>query len=197
MLKEPTCTDLGLEKSVCLNCGYEEETVIGRLNHDFSEKIVVKEATCSEFGEESYVCAVCGHKTMKTIAKLKHTYAGKDGYQCTVCGEVDEERIPFLSTGTTPYVLYSAESTLEITQITYSVSGSTLYIILRGSKIADLYGERHDASCWIDWKLYDNNGYVADSGSAWTEALRVGDKFEEKITVYDISLWKKYSFRII
>jgi len=116
IVTEPTCTDAGVKKVVCLFCGeiLEEEAEIPALGHT-EEVIPAKEATCAEAGlTEGKKCSVCG-KTLvaqEKIPALNHTEevipakeatcaeAGlTEGKKCSVCGEIltAQEEIPALN----------------------------------------------------------------------------------------------------
>lgn len=48
----------------------------------------------------------------------------------------------------------------------------------------------------ISYKLYDNNGYVADTGNIYLSSLSNGDKFKnEAITYYDAVPGETYTLR--
>lgn len=78
------------------------------------------------------------------------------------------------------------EHSVKITNITYEVSGDDLYIYFAGEKVYDSDGNNYSRSCTIGWKLYDSEGYVVASGTCYTEALSVGEKFRnEKAYAWD------------
>lgn len=86
----------------------------------------------------------------------------------------------------TPVTLYDykyngkKDSGVKITNITYEVSGDDLYIYFTGEKIYDAEGNGYSQSCKIGWKLYDSEGYIIDSGTCYTDALAVGEKFRNQ-----------------
>ena len=102
-----TCTETGLEKIICADCGeLIEENTIEALGHDFDEWTVTKEATCTADGEETRTCKRegCTHSETRSIEK-HHTWelesdtatCATDGiktYKCSRCNETRTEDSP-------------------------------------------------------------------------------------------------------
>ena len=61
--KEPSCTENGVKKQTCKQCGEVKTEDIAALGHTMSEWIVVKEASYSEDGEEERSCSTCAEFT--------------------------------------------------------------------------------------------------------------------------------------
>ncbi len=90
-----------------------------------------------------------------------------------------------------PYVIreysyYSdkLEASTTITGITYKfVEGYngevTLYIYYSGEKTYDYRGSGQSRNLKIGWKLYDEEGYVVDTGTHYGSSLAQGDKFKD------------------
>ena len=51
-----TCEEDGKKVEVCKICGFEKETKISKLGHDWDAGTVTKEATCSVPGEKTFKC---------------------------------------------------------------------------------------------------------------------------------------------
>ena len=71
-----TCTETGLEKIICADCGeLIEENTIEALGHDFGEWDVTTAATCTADGEETRTCKRegCKHFEARTI-KAHHSW---------------------------------------------------------------------------------------------------------------------------
>lgn len=118
-IKEPTCTETGLDKYTC-DCGEESTEVTSALGHRARWRNL-KAATCTENGYSGdYVCINCnavvkqGHST----EKLAHTgvwtltkeatvnYEGTEEQKCASCGTVLATRsIPATGKYTVKYVL--------------------------------------------------------------------------------------------
>lgn len=87
---------------------------------------------------------------------------------------------------------------LKVTDITYEISGDTLYIYFSGEKVFDREGDNYSRSSSIGYKVYDSEGFVVSSGTVYITALKVGDKFRnEKEYVWDITLGETYTIEIM
>ena len=48
----------------------------------------------------------------------------------------------------------------------------------------------------VSYKLYDNDGYMVDSGDLYLQSLSAGDKFKEEITIYDVTPGETYTMKL-
>lgn len=110
-VSNPTCTQTGLETSVCTRCGETIERVIPATGHT-EEVLPGTPATCTETGLSDGVrCSECGAVLVaqEAIPAKGHTYGetvvieeasclrdGKQESVCADCGETVTERIPAL-----------------------------------------------------------------------------------------------------
>lgn len=110
-VSNPTCTQTGLETSVCTRCGETIERIIPATGHT-EEVILGTPATCTETGLSDGVrCSVCGAVLVaqEEISAKGHTYGetvvieeasclrnGKQESVCKDCGETITEIIPAL-----------------------------------------------------------------------------------------------------
>ena len=110
-VSNPTCTQTGLETSVCTRCGETIERIIPATGHT-EEVIPGTPATCTEAGLSDGVrCSVCGAVLVaqEAIPAKGHTYGetvvieeasclrdGKQESVCKDCGETVTEIIPAL-----------------------------------------------------------------------------------------------------
>lgn len=110
-VSNPTCTQTGLETSVCTRCGETIERVIPATGHT-EEVLPGSPATCTETGLSDGVrCSVCGAVLVaqEAIPAKGHTYGetvvieeasclrdGKQESVCVDCGETVTEKIPAL-----------------------------------------------------------------------------------------------------
>lgn len=79
------------------------------------------------------------------------------------------------------------ETSVKITNITYEISGDDLYIYFTGEKTYDDEGSGYSRSCNVGWKLYDSENYIVDSGTFYSPAIKVGEKFRnEKCYAWDV-----------
>ncbi len=69
------------------------------------------------------------------------------------------------------------EQSVKVTEITYKMSGDSLYFYFTGEKLYDAEGNRYSRACEIGWKLYDSENYVVASGVARSDAVQTGEKF--------------------
>ena len=104
-----SCTEAGLEKRVCADCGTAEEREIPA-GHDW--RTSTTEATCTEAGEKIIECRDCGeteteiipakgHSKKVTVEAVEPTLESvgrTEGAECEVCGEVlsVSEELPVL-----------------------------------------------------------------------------------------------------
>ena len=110
-VSNPTCTQTGLETSVCTRCGETIERVIPATGHT-EEVLPGTPAPCTEAGLSAGArCSVCGAVLVaqEAIPAKGHTYGetvvieeasclsdGKQESVCADCGETVTERIPAL-----------------------------------------------------------------------------------------------------
>ncbi len=91
----------------------------------------------------------------------------------------------------------SVQSTAKVTNITYETSGTKATIFFTLEKIYDSRGNGQSASCYIGWKLYDSEGYIIDSGTFYSESMKVGDKQKNgKEYIYDLEKGETYKLEI-
>lgn len=111
-VKEPTCTEDGLEKRECgiavdYNEDHTETRVIPKLGHDWGEWSVTKASSCTADGEQVHTCKRCGVSETQTIPKLGHDWGewrevkpatctedGKEERVCKRCGATESRPIP-------------------------------------------------------------------------------------------------------
>ena len=98
-----------------------------------------------------------------------------------------------------PKKVYGNNSSIEITNISFSISSSTLYyseLYFDGEKTWDLKGDNYSREGYISYKLYDSENYLIDSGTCYTNALAVGDKFRNEDAYIDGELLMGYIYRL-
>ncbi|MBQ8320644.1 MAG: hypothetical protein IJX81_07195 [Clostridia bacterium] len=87
-VKEPNCTETGLEECYCMVCKKVIQTAELDIYHPYSWR-TVKAATCSQTGLEEYYCTLCGDVDHSYVITPNHawTYIPVTGtYYCPKCG---------------------------------------------------------------------------------------------------------------
>lgn len=78
-------------------------------------------------------------------------------------------------------------SSCKVTKITYKVSDDDVSFYFTGEKTYDVKGNNYSQSCYIGWKLYDEDGYVVADGTCYTTSIKVGEKFKDAdCTAYNV-----------
>ncbi|MCR5523128.1 MAG: hypothetical protein K6F64_05770 [Clostridia bacterium] len=74
---EPTCTEEGIFRGLCDNCGEEYTVITPALGHDFAEDYTIdKKSTCTEDGSKSQHCSRCDEKqNVTTITAPGHSFS--------------------------------------------------------------------------------------------------------------------------
>ena len=82
VIRDATCTQDGLAKAMCLDCGVENyEIILPAYGHDYDEH--VEEATCTQDGMIFYKCKRCGDEYEEVIPAPGHDYVAKVTKQAT------------------------------------------------------------------------------------------------------------------
>lgn len=201
--KAATCTENGIMKHTCTDCGKSYTSEITATGHSYSEKVTVK-ATCTANGTKTFTCSKCFHSYTQTIKATGHNWSAATcttARTCNICNATDgsalghsldndnickicgaEESIKVILPETPLEVSYVSQyfgilSTAKINKIYYEADGTTLTVYFDFEKIY----EQYDASglggqCWWQCKLYDSEGYLIKSSPVWTDEMDVGEK---------------------
>ena len=102
--KEATCTEYGVIRYTCSNCGSYYTETISPLGHDYGEWYIRQEATCTQAGLKVRNCKRCNAEETETIPQKSHSVteiAGREatctqagstgGKMCLVCGIILEQ----------------------------------------------------------------------------------------------------------
>ena len=85
-IKEPTCTEKGIESGVCSLCGDDTTKHIDSLGHD-EVSHEAKAATCTEKGYDAYVtCSRCGYTTYNASSETDALGHAWEKGNCSQCG---------------------------------------------------------------------------------------------------------------
>ena len=94
----------------------------------------------------------------------------------------------------------SVESTVRITDATYTIdeySGTSAQLFFTGEKIYDIEGDQHSGYCIFNYRVFDRNGYVVDSGSVFTSDLKINEKFKnEKVYISNLVPGDSYTIEL-
>ena len=122
---------------------------------------------------------------------MGHNY---DDGKCERCGETVSANIQLPATPQTiTYYGYSNKrwyscniTSITIEKVDYrSYSNEINYrVYLTGESTYNYQGNNQSSEMRIGYKLYDSDGIVVDSGTAYTELVAVGEKFKEYISFY-------------
>ena len=89
-VKEPTCTEAGLEANIC-GCGdYKDVTVLEPLGHEWGEGFVVTEPTADTVGVMGFYCTSCGEGRAEYIPVL----VKNEESEAASFPEEDEDELP-------------------------------------------------------------------------------------------------------
>ena len=92
----------------------------------------------------------------------------------------------------------SVSSSVKITNIRYEMIGDDMKIYLTGEKTYDKNGSSYSASCKVGYKVYDSSGYVVESGTFYSDSMRVGDKFKDDyFRIYDLEIGETYTLELL
>ena len=185
-----TCSQSGTKTFTCSDCGNKYTESIAPTGHNW------KSATCTA----AKTCQKCDQTSGSALGH-KYNASGK----CTRCNTTLEATINLPNTPKTlTYYTYSGyiDTKCQITDIDislYSSSSSGLWyeITFIGSCTYNRDGSGESTSMKISYKLYDSSGFVAKSGTAYTESVSVGEKFKETINVYYLDPGETYTLVIL
>ena len=109
VVKEPTCTELGLKHRGCINCEKGDNVELPALGHNFSEGWTVDvEPTCTEGGIKSRKCSRCNESCDVTeLTALGHDFSsewtidvqptcydgGLKSHHCSRCDEIESSTV--------------------------------------------------------------------------------------------------------
>lgn len=152
---DPTCSETGFKKGICINCGENFTVIIDKSPHNYGEWEITKQTSCVEAGEQTHVCKDCGYSESEEIARMEHdldewktvkeaTYNenGLREQRCTACKNViNSEEFSFAETIKDKVEFKGSASDIVATdaQINYKsswgyISGQVIIEITNNSK---------------------------------------------------------------
>lgn len=130
-------------------------------------------------GSDAYtwLCLNAGGSTISTVdAVNSHFGLDEEGNH-----ENDSIKITLKNTLPMDIANYSGntrDAEANITDFSYTVSGSSVTITFSGQKTYDSKGIGQSRQFKVGWKLYDSEGYVIKDGAAYSTSIKVGEKFK-------------------
>ena len=65
--REPTCINEGIKSKICINCGYEEESILPKKQHQY---ILIGEKIVGNVKEREYECEICRDRYIEKIGDI-------------------------------------------------------------------------------------------------------------------------------
>lgn len=84
IILDATCTESGLIRFTCTDCGFTHDRRIPALGHETNTPAEMKFATCMEDGYLRYICSRCGQTLSEVLPATGHSF---ENGVCSVCGE--------------------------------------------------------------------------------------------------------------
>ena len=185
---EPTCGAEGYEEYSCSNCHQVNTYTLSnnRLEHTWDNIPCGKENTCVKCGEKK----IFQHK-------LEYSY----DESCMYCGQ-DKFTVKLPTLPTTVYEYdYSNNIEQSCTIVQMNVTLSSYSYVDIAFTVKSTYhekGSNYSASAKFGWKLYDSDGTVVDSGTAYSDGtIKVGEQSKGDFTAFNLTPWKEYKLVIL
>lgn len=200
--------------------------VVFKHEHSWSEWETVKAATCTEKGEEQHTCD-CGEVEKKAVwPEHKWDEKAKCGAEqkCLACGETrinpnnhrdlnspydhicdycgEAECLIDLPTTPTTLNVYnyngSLEASVTLTDIKYKMGSTSPIITWSAERTYHENGSNYSDHVQFGWKIYDADGYVVDSGTAYSDGgIKVGEKVrDQSFEIYGLTDWASYKLEL-
>lgn len=89
-------------------------------------------------------------------------------------------------------------SSCTISNVSYEIDDyGWMNIYISGEKTYDKDGDDANNRCYVQWKIYDSENYVVDSGMCYTSSLKVGEKFKnEKFIFTSVEKGEEYRLEL-
>ncbi len=135
-LKEPSCTETGIEKSTCTRCGETVEQDIPMEEHRPSDWIVTEAATIESDGKRIRKCLVCGKELETESFEMDPAeYEKEYKKQCKTISYTELQRNPgtyqgeYIKVSGSIYQIISEAESSWYYSIYFIKSGSGIYLI--------------------------------------------------------------------
>ena len=202
-----TCTNNGYYNYICDDCGEIDWT---STDYAIGHSYVYGGIACQRCGvnrncEEAYLehtfkNVVCGAMntctTCGTQKKVDHSFAG---VSCEYCGEMKYR----ISTEELPITVHtynsngSIDRSCVVTNISYSMYYSSVKVLYTVKSTYHENGNNYSAQAKFGWKLYDADGTVIDSGTAYSDGtVKVGEQSKGYFYI-DVEPFVEYKLEIL
>ncbi len=89
-------------------------------------------------------------------------------------------------------------SSVKVLSVTFEQVNIGYKMYFSGEKLYDKEGNQHSDSCKIGWKLYDEDGFVVESGTVYSSNVAVGEKFKDAYCyVTEVEVGKTYRLELL
>ncbi len=90
------------------------------------------------------------------------------------------------------------QSSVKVLSVTLEQVNIGYKMYFSGEKLYDKEGNQHSDSCLIGWKLYDEDGFVVESGTVYSSNVTVGEKFKDAYCfVTEVEVGKTYRLELL
>ncbi len=198
-----TCVSEGYSSKRCTVCGTSEERTLPKTNHNYTQSVETYN-TCTSNGAYIYTCSTCGGSYTETIYASGHSWVDAtctSAKTCSSCGETSGSALGHTTqqgncercgTYINSAKMYCNQS-FPLTIYDYcgwsSVSAPTFEYGEYNEYSGKLYfewtitvtrkfheeGDNYSGHQYIGYKIYDANGVVVESGTMYTETIKVGE----------------------
>ena len=186
-IKEATCTDLARYKYVCVECGETdgEQSVGSFLEHDYGK---------IQCGTPS-TCTLCGNQTTfeheKEYSETKCKHCGMNEYTLI---------LPQIPQAVNSYDYRgNIEEVVEITNMEIGYLWNKIdKVNFTVKRTYHENGANYSARGRFGWKVYDSDGVVVGSGTAYTDGnIKVGEASKGNFNLYGLEAWETYRLEIL
>ena len=184
---EPTCAANGYDEYSCSDCDYAYKNTLS--NRDIKHKW--DDIPC---GEEN-TCVNCGEK--KTF---QHEL---EFFHDTCCKNCGQDKF-IIKMPTTPITVHeydsrnNKEQSCIVTQLEAKLWDDHVSITFTVKSTYHENGSNYSAKANFGWKLYDSDGTVIDSGTAYSDGnIVVGEQSKGTFYLLHLTSWNEYRLEIL
>ncbi len=219
----PTCTEKGKEVQACSLCHAQQEKDLPAKGHKYGAWEIVTAATCTKDGESKRNCLNC-EKVETRVDHAAHIWESASCTQaehCTRCGRTGAKAMGhsyyngectrcgagLIKLPDTPKLIHyrsdgKIEESTDVTGISVKYEKSydgTIYadITYTGQFTYNKDGANRSERLHIGYKLYDSDNVVVESGTVYTDAVKVGEKYRKTSRIYELNPSESYTLVLL